>query len=202
MSRVVVMNASLSGPARSDPDLWHAVGSGDELAFRELFLRYSDMVYNYCFRSTGSWSLAEDAVQATFAALWRRAVAGKVEDLRLDSARPLLLAMARDECSNVNRSRSRRVRLVDHLASASSDAVDNTEAWVESESTMQAIRQALAVLPRHQRDVVELVAWSGLSMAEAAATLKISVGTAKSRLSRARSRLANTEIATLLGESR
>jgi hypothetical protein len=56
------------------------------------------MVYSYCFRRTGSWSLAEDAVQATFAALWRRAVAGKVEDLRLDSARPLLLAMARDEC--------------------------------------------------------------------------------------------------------
>jgi RNA polymerase sigma factor (sigma-70 family) len=137
MSRVVVINADLSGPARSDSDLWHAVCSGDEFAFRDLFLRYSD-----------------------------------------------------------------RVRLVDHLGSASIDAVDNTEAWVESESTMQAIRQALAVLPRHQRDVVELVAWSGLSMAEAAATLKISVGTAKSRLSRARSHLANTEIATLLGESR
>jgi RNA polymerase sigma-70 factor (ECF subfamily) len=202
MSRAVVMNANLSEPTRSDRDLWHAVGSGDEVAFRELFHRYSRMIYNYCFRRTGTWSLAEDAVQATFATLWRRAVAGKVDELRLDSARPMLLAMARDECHNANRSRSRHVRLIDRASAATGGAADNTAAWVEAETTMRAIRQALAPLPRHQRDVVELVAWSGLSMAEAAATLGISVGTVKSRLSRARSRLANTPIASLLGDSR
>lgn len=199
---VVVVNASLSGPVRSDPDLWHAVGAGDEAAFRELFLLYSAMIYNYCFRRTASWSLAEDAVQATFATLWRRAVAGKVDELGLESARPILLAMARGECSNANRSRGRQVRLVDRMGGATSGAADNTAEWVEAETTMQAIRQAMSVLPTHQRDVVELVAWSGLSMTEAAATLNISVGTVKSRLSRARTHLANTPIASLLGVSR
>src|SRR4051794_13823780 len=99
MSRVVVMNASLSEPARSDADLWRAVAAGDETAFCELFLLYSGLVYNYCFRRTASWSQAEDAVQATFATLWRRAVAGRVDELRLESARPMLLAMALGECN-------------------------------------------------------------------------------------------------------
>jgi RNA polymerase sigma factor (sigma-70 family) len=202
MSRMVPMTTSLSGPIRSDAVLWHAVARADEAAFRDLFGKYSTLVYNYCFRRTASWSYAEDAVQATFATLWRRAVNGTVDDLRLDSARPMLLAMARDECSNANRSRDRRVRLVDRVSRSLEDTADNTAEWVETETTMHAIRDALAVLPRPQRDVVELVAWSGLSMTEAAAALNVSVGTVKSRLSRARSRLATTPIASLLGESR
>jgi RNA polymerase sigma-70 factor, ECF subfamily len=67
---------------------------------------------------------------------------------------------------------------------------------------MALIRRALAVLPQNQRDVVELVAWSELSLADVAAALHVSVGTVKSRLSRARARLAASEIAALLGENR
>jgi RNA polymerase sigma factor (sigma-70 family) len=190
------------GSVDSDADLWNALNRADEGAFRELFLRHSDGVYNYCFRHTASWSAAEDAVQATFAALWRRAVAGTVEELRLDSARPVLLAMARNACSNANRSRDRQLALVDRMRVAPRDAVDDAGRWVESETTMQLIRQALSVLPANQREVVELVAWSELSMAAAAAVLHVSVGTVKSRLFRARARLASSPIAGLLGELR
>ena len=84
------------------------------------------------------------------------------------------------------------------MRTESRESVDNTAAWVEAESTMAVIRQALATLPANQRDVVELVAWSGLSLADVAAALKISVGTVKSRLSRARARLARSEIGGLL----
>jgi RNA polymerase sigma-70 factor (ECF subfamily) len=110
--------------------------------------------------------------------------------------------MARNECSNANRSRDRHLTLVDRVRAEQRPPADNTASWVEAESTMAVIRQALAALPANQRDVVELVAWSGLSLADAAAALKISVGTVKSRLSRARARLARTELAALLEESR
>ncbi len=90
------------------------------------------------------------------------------------------------------------LQLVDRVRTESGGSVDNTAAWVEAESTMAIIRRALAVLPANQRDVVELVAWSGLSLADVAGALKISVGTVKSRLSRARARLARSEIAGLL----
>ncbi len=196
------MSVGTAGGGESDAELWHRLRSADEDAFRELFTRHSTAVYNYCFRRTASWSLAEDATQATFATLWRRAVRGDVEALKLDSARPALLRMARNECSNVNRSRDRHLHLVERVRTEPRGPADNTAAWVEAESTMAVIRQALSVLPANQRDVVELVAWSGLSLADAAATLKISVGTVKSRLSRARARLAKSEVAALLEQYR
>jgi RNA polymerase sigma-70 factor (ECF subfamily) len=196
------MSVGTAGGGESDAELWHRLRSADEDAFRELFMRHSTAVYNFCFRRTASWSVAEDATQATFATLWRRAVRSEVEALQLDSARPALLRMARNECSNANRSRDRHLTLVDRVRAEQRPPADNTASWVEAESTMAVIRQALAALPANQRDVVELVAWSGLSLADAAAALKISVGTVKSRLSRARARLARTELAALLEESR
>jgi RNA polymerase sigma-70 factor, ECF subfamily len=196
------MSVGTAGGGESDAELWHRLRSADEDAFRELFMRHSTPVYNFCFRRTASWSVAEDATQATFTTLWRRAVRGEVEALKLDSARPALLRMARNECSNANRSRDRHLTLVDRVRTEQRPPADNTASWVEAESTMAVIRQALAALPANQRDVVELVAWSGLSLADAAAALKISVGTVKSRLSRARARLARTELATLLEETR
>jgi RNA polymerase sigma factor (sigma-70 family) len=200
MSQVMQMTSVGSAEQpEPDADLWHRLRAADEDAFRELFMRHSTGVYNFCFRRTASWSVAEDATQATFATLWRRAVRHDVEPLRLVSARPVLLAMARNECSNVNRSANRHLHLVDRVRTQPGTTADNTEAWVEAEATMTLIRRALAGLPRNQRDVVELVAWSELSLADVAAALHVSVGTVKSRLSRARSRLASSEIAALLG---
>jgi Sigma-70 region 2 len=85
----------------SDRALWRRLREADQQAFAALFHRYSDAVYNFAFRRTASWSAAEDVVQATFTSLWRRALAGTVDELRLDSARPLLLGMAGNECSTV-----------------------------------------------------------------------------------------------------
>jgi RNA polymerase sigma-70 factor, ECF subfamily len=192
------VNGGTAGAGEPDAELWHRLRSADEDAFRELFLRHSTAVYNFCFRRTASWSAAEDATQATFASLWRRAAGGDIDSLRLESARPALLTMARNECSNANRSRNRHLQLVDRIRTERGSSADNTAAWVDAESTMALIRQALAVLPAKQREVVELVAWSGLSVADVAAALKISVGTVKSRLSRARARLARSEIASLV----
>ena len=195
------MEDGTADAGESDAELWHRLRTSDEDAFRELFLRHGTAVYNFCFRRTASWSAAEDAAQATFASLWRRAARGDIDSLKLESARPALLTMARNECSNANRSRNRHLQLVNRIRTETGVSADNTAAWVDAESTMAAIRQALAVLPANQRDVVELVAWSGLTLADVATALKISVGTVKSRLSRARARLARSEIAGLLERS-
>lgn len=178
----------------SDRELWERLRSADECAFADLFHRHSDAVYNFAFRRTSSWSLAEDVVQSTFATLWRRAGDGKIERLTLDSARPLLLTIAGHECSNAVRSTRRltalreRLRLVDG-STTSPDHSAQAAATVDSERAMREVRRALAKIPAGQRDVVELVGWSGCSMAEAADALGIPEGTVKSRLARARRRL-------------
>ena len=67
---------------------------------------------------------------------------------------------------------------------------DAVAAAVDTERRMAELRRAVAELPRHEREVVELCAWSGLDQKGAAVALGVPVGTVKSRMHRARRRLA------------
>ena len=203
LTRVRVGSGGGSAPfdcAEPDAELWGRLVHQDEAAFREIFRRHRDAVYNFAFRRTASWSVAEDATQATFAALWRRAVQGRVDPLRLDSARPALLAMARGECSNAVRSGRRQQRVVEEVARDHPPPSEpDVATWAEAEVTMAEIRRLLQTLPAGHREVIELVAWADLPLTEVATILDVPVGTVKSRLSRARARLVAAGAAALLG---
>ncbi len=189
------MGDSPGQAVRSDRDAWDRLRVADEDALTELFHRHSDAIYNFAFRRTSSWSIAEDVVQATFTALWRRAADGKIDELTLDTARPLLLTIARYECGNATRSTRRlnalrtRLRLVDGSTTTPDHSTLAAER-IDDERAMSELRRILAKVPAGQREVVELVVWSGCSMAEAAQALGVAEGTVKSRLARARRRLA------------
>jgi RNA polymerase sigma-70 factor, ECF subfamily len=192
----------------SDRDLWSGLRSANEQALTELFHRHADAVYNYAFRRVASWAAAEDVVQATFVTLWRRARSGRVDDLTLDSARPLLLVMAGHECRSVLRASRRRAALVDRMMilvdrnhRGSGDPATETVSRVDDERAMSQIRRILDKIPAKQREVVELVVWSECSMAEAADVLGVPEGTVKSRLARARTKLAGLiDLATMMEE--
>ena len=47
--------SSLPAAPPDDQHLWSRARQGDPAAFGELFTRHSTVVYNYCFRLTGSW---------------------------------------------------------------------------------------------------------------------------------------------------
>lgn len=186
----------------TDHDLWEGLRDAVEADFATLFRRHHKVVYNYAFRSTASWSQAEDLTQATFTALWRRAREGSIDPLRHESAVPVLISMARHEVLNNARGRTRRLRLVERIGAIRDDRRDEVDAWVAQEGGMARVREVLETLPDPQREVIELVVWSHLDMAECARVLGVPVGTVKSRLSRARQRLATSDIAHLLGEDR
>ncbi|HYJ66417.1 MAG TPA: RNA polymerase sigma factor [Nocardioidaceae bacterium] len=176
----------------SDVELWRGLCVGDPAALTAIYERHIDAVYNFVFRRTASWSTAEDAVQATFGTLWRRARGGDLTPLRLSSARPLLLTMAGHECANLLRSQRRRSALLRRLR-PTPDTVDHAPLVAErldDERQMSEVRRAMRRLPRSQRDAIELVVWSQLSVAEAASVLGVAEGTVKSRLFRGRQRLA------------
>jgi RNA polymerase sigma-70 factor (ECF subfamily) len=117
-----------------------------------------------------------------------------VDELTLESARPLLLVMAGYECRNVHRSSRRRAALTDRIelvdqAGAVPDHASDAAARIDDERAMSEVRRILDKIPAKQREVVELVVWSECSMAEAARALGVPEGTVKSRLARARSSL-------------
>lgn len=191
----VLMGGSAGKAVSSDRDLWEQLRDADEIALTEIFHRHSDAVYNFAFRRTSSWSVAEDVVQGTFAVLWRRARDGRIDELMLDSARPVLLTIAGYECANAVRSSRRLSALRKRLSGAAGptstpDHSALADERVDAERAMSELRRILTQIPADQREVVELVAWSGCSMAEAAQVLGVPEGTVKSRLARARRRLA------------
>lgn len=188
----------MTGPdaPTDDRGLWRRLADADGAALTELYRRHCDAVYNFAFRRTASWAAAEDVVQATFTAVWRRARNGTVDPLRADTARAVLLVMAGQECANVARA-ARRQRLLQGRIEAdaggvvSPDHASSTAARVDDERRMSEVQRALRLIPAVQREAIELVVWAHCSVAEAADALGVPEGTVKSRLHRARRSLTD-----------
>ncbi|GAA1975311.1 RNA polymerase sigma factor [Catenulispora subtropica] len=177
----------------SDRELWARAVDGDREAFGELFDRHATAVYNHLFRRTADWGEAEDLTSTVFLHAWRRR-ADVVLDR--DSALPWLLGVANGTLSNTRRRLRRAQALVQRLViqdepRADADHADDVAARVDDQRRMSDVHRALARLPRHEREVVELCLWAGLDQRAAATALGVAVGTVKSRLSRARRRLSS-----------
>lgn len=177
----------------SDAALWRAAAAGQHDAFGELFDRHARPVYNYLFRHTGDWSEAEDLTAAVFLQAWRRR--GQVVFDR-DSALPWLLGVARLVLRNARRAQVRYqaalYRAGAEAASSASvaDPADLIAGRIDDDRQLAMLRAAVGRLPKPQREAVELCVYSGLDLQAAAVALGIPVGTVKSRLHRAKQRLA------------
>jgi RNA polymerase sigma factor (sigma-70 family) len=176
-----------------DAALWSRAAHGDHDAFGQLFDRHAGAVYSYLFRLTANWSEAEDLTSAVFLQAWRRRAQVVIDR---DSSLPWLFGVARHLARNSRRARGRYqaalARIGTHLAE-SPPAADPAEAvlgQLDSEQRMAQLRAAIARLPRHERETVELCIWAELDQQAAAVSLGVKVGTVKSRLHRARRRLA------------
>ncbi|MFI6874569.1 RNA polymerase sigma factor [Streptomyces sp. NPDC050400] len=181
----------------SDRELWARAVDGDREAFGRIFDRHGKAVYNYLFRRTADWAEAEDLTSTVFLHAWRRR---SETVLDRDSALPWLLGVADRLLSNTRRRLRRAEALLRRLVShdeAVGDHADRVVGRVDDERRMSDIHRALARLPRHEREVVELCVWSGLDQQAAAVALGVAVGTVKSRLHRARRRLG----ADLVGDA-
>jgi len=168
------------------------VRDGDPAAFAELFDAYARTVYNHAFRLTADWSVAEDVMSATFLEAWR--LRERV-DPEGGSLRPWLLGVATNIARNHCRSNRRYRTAVAAGAQAGTaalevpDHADLVAGRVDDRRRVSAVLTALARLRRPEREVLTLCLWEGLEYAEAAEALGIPVGTVRSRLSRARTRL-------------
>ena len=173
--------------SRSDESLLHACASGDQVAFSELYERHARTIYNYLFRRLGDWSEAEDLTAVVFLEAFRRRSEVIVVEGKL---LPWLYGIATNVLRNRRRAMWRNRHLVAQLArQPRTDVSPDVAARSEAAEQMRSVLLRIAKLPRQQQDVVALCAWSGLSYEEAAAALRVPVGTVRSRLSRARASL-------------
>ena len=152
--------------------------SGALLRFEALFRQNADTVLAYATRRS-SVDSAQEVVAETFAVAWRRL------DVVPDPALPWLLGVARKVLANERRSRSRAEALTLRLVRESVESSDDPADVVDARLSAQAAFDRL--LPA-EREVLELIAWEGLSAAEAADALRCSRAAIAVRMHRARRR--------------
>jgi RNA polymerase sigma-70 factor, ECF subfamily len=168
----------------SDGELITRVGSGDQNAFDVLYRRYARPVFGLALRRLGDRGRAEDAVQETFASIWR--AAGSYKPERGPGA-PWLYAVARNAI--VDNGRTRREPPVDRVEEEPDEVTpaDRAEAgWIA-----WRVHRSLAELPENERVVIELAYWRGQSQSEIAELLGIPLGTVKTRTRTGLARLAD-----------
>ena len=188
--QVVVMSVSQDD---SDARLWALACAGDAHAFTLVYDRYSARVYSYCFRSTGSWSSAQDLASTVWLETWR--TRRRVSLGSGNSLAPWIFGVAHNVIRNSKRAQRRHWVALARLPNSldAPDHADDVAARLDEESRMTMILRRVNELPRHERDVLVLVAWAGLNQSEVAVALGIRVGTVKSRLFRARERLGRSK---------
>lgn len=108
------------------------------------------------------------------------------------SPRPWLLGIATNVARNTRRAHRRHSAAVARLPrpEAVRDFADEVAGNLDDQAYLRAVRTAVDRLRRPEREVLALCAWGGLDYAAAAEALGIPVGTVRSRLSRARAKLA------------
>jgi RNA polymerase sigma factor (sigma-70 family) len=155
----------------------------DEAAFAALLARHGPLVLGVCRRVLGDSHAAEDAFQATFLVLARRAPAVN----RPDALAGWLCGVARRVALKARGARPRSQGLAD--APEPPDPRPDPLAELTARDLLVALEQEVQRLPQGCRLAVTLVCLEGLSQEEAARRLGWTAGSVKGRLERGRKRL-------------
>lgn len=187
------------GPSVTDEQLlleYRETGNRD--LFSQLVKRYERELYSYLCRYLGNAEMAEDAFQSAFLQVHLKCE--QFEEGR--RFRPWLYTIATNQAIDAQRRQKRHnvlsldtsgrssdddeiCRLVNLLESSEDDPIQYAERTEKCES----VRNTLNSLPESMTAVVQLVYYQGMKYREAAEVLSIPVGTVKSRLHAAISKL-------------
>lgn len=164
-----------------------AVKQGDRDAFKALYERYRDRVYNLIFYSIGDELSAEDVLQIVFVKIYRGLANFRFEA----SLATWIYRITLNEC--LNQQRGRGVQHIPFEALLGSDEELDTGAAADLQHAegerREIVHRAVMELSPKLRAVVALKYLDGLSYEEIAAVLECSPGTVASRLNRALSEL-------------
>ena len=168
-------------PQPSDDELAARLRDGDRGAFEALFRAQYAPLVRHAARMTGSTAEAEELVQEVFLQLWSRRDALAIRE----SPVAYLYRGVRNRALNA----VRHERVVRNWAAAqppeaSEPAVASADTAAEDE-VARAVRDAIAALPERCREIFLLSREQGLTYAQIAATLELSIKTVETQMGRA-----------------
>ncbi len=177
----------------NENNLLHKARSGDVGAFEELTTAYYSKVYSICYRMLNNTEDAYEQAQETFIKAFKY-----IKDFKGNCAiSTWLYRIATNVCLDFIRKNKKKkvisieqstfedLQLKDSLVSD----IPGPEKVAETNAQKQAIKEAMDKMSDNNRLVIILRDFMGLSYDEISDTMKIPVGTVKSRISRARNEL-------------
>ncbi|MDI6830471.1 MAG: sigma-70 family RNA polymerase sigma factor [Actinomycetota bacterium] len=178
----------------TDEELVRDFLAGDHAAFEELATRYQPAIMNMAYRLLGNRNDAGDVCQEVFVLLLR-----KLGSFRGEAKfSTWLYRVSLNACHDYARRSRRNVSLSESPGDdlpeieqrLADDGLEAPEASMERAEVQKAVREAISRLPYKFKEIIYLHDISGYNYKEVAEILDISLGTVKSRLNRARNRLA------------
>lgn len=150
--------------------------------FEQLHAEHGRALLGYLLRRATSDD-AVDVLADVLLVVWRR-----LDEVPAGpSARPWLYAIARRTLANHRRGVRRRDQLTARLRIQVREALPG--GWEDQAHERDVVAVALARLEEHDREVLQLTAWEGLTPTDIATALRLPATTVRSRLRRARLRL-------------
>lgn len=150
------------------------------LSFEELYESYAADVHRFAFWLTNDRADAEDITSETFVRAW-----AKRSDIRTETLKAYLLAIARNAFLDQRRKRRREAPLEETHA----DPAPGPERRTESRLALARVQEVLQFLPEVDRAAFVLRVQHGLPYEEIARVLEIGLSSAKVKVHRARKKL-------------
>jgi RNA polymerase sigma factor (sigma-70 family) len=185
-----------AGHAMDERTLLDKARRGDVQAFNALVLEYQNQAYSLAYRILGESESAADAAQQAFLSAYQR-----LADLR-GEFRPWLMRIAANAClDELRRQKRRPTTSLEELSAGEdgagdgeslailADPAESPEDATQRRELRAALERCLARLAPEMRATVLLADVHALAYEEVAYSLRIAVGTVKSRVARARAGL-------------
>ena len=187
------------GQAEIDLALMRRVASGEDAAVGELYDRFGSLVYRMAFQVMPTRAEAEDAVQEIFIRLWR--TAERYDPERAALVTWVMLISRRQLVDRMRRTRARlktasleegqqASELVGAIGVGNGENAGGREsARMEQDERMAVLLKRIEQLPELQRTVIKRAYLGGQTLRQIGEELNTPLGTIKSALSRALTRL-------------
>ena len=180
-----VRNATESEESASDEMLLKNIAEGDKAAMHIMFARHRVRVFRFIQRIVRNTAIAEDLVSQVFLDVWRSAHSfesrSRVSTWLLSIARFKALCSFRER-RHENIDREDVVEIV--------DTADTPDVTLDRKKTNATLRACIDRLSPAHREIIDLVYYHEMSVAEVSEIVGIPYATVKSRMFYARKQLA------------
>jgi RNA polymerase sigma-70 factor (ECF subfamily) len=171
--------------AADDRQLLERIAARDQTALRALYARHQGRVFRFVLRLVRQEAIAEELTNEVFLEAWRNA--GTFEGKA--SASTWLLSIAHHRAVSSLRKR-REVAWNEETAAEIADTDDDPEVVAQKADKSVQLRRAMDQLSPEHREIIDLVYYHEMSIAEVSEVVRIPENTVKTRMFYARKRLS------------